>query len=569
MKQPFLLFVIIAFASFLTIDKSISAENTRSYTVTFNVNMTDADGFNPDAHTVYLTGTFTGWAEPGTGGSITMNKVENREGDLIYTTTLQLAAGQHQYKYFSDAFGSGWAGGEWPGDPNRVIIVGSDMTINNTWGIIDDQPDQFTVTFIVQDETGQAIADAIITLAGNQNNAGNYVFEDMYPGTYDYSVAREGYVTHNGQIEVVDADVTETVVLLEGTTPAYQVSFMLNMADAIAEGDVAFDPEIHEVYITGTFSGWAMPGTDDSFRLQAANGNQQWYHLELITEAGQHEYKFFLVEDEATWGIGEWAGGSNRSINVEKNKPVFNRFGDIATFSVSLDIVNEAGDPLEDAKVSINGIENDPGNHSFHYMAPGDYETMVEKSGYITHYHQFTVEDEDLALTIVMEAEEEPVYILTFVIKNEDGEYINDAIITLNDIEYDAGNYVFADLSPGNYLYSVDKDGYESYQGEAVIVDQDITEMVVLKAIETYAPDIREPEIAFYPNPVSSILYVNSPDVEIYYSTMLDMLGRIVYETTVNDYRHEINVSSLKNGIYFLRISTIHGIITQRIQVVN
>lgn len=569
MKQPFLLFVIIAFASFAAIDKSMASENTRSYNVTFNVNMTDADGFNPGAHTVYLTGSFTGWAEPGTGGSITMNQVENKEGELVYTTTLELAAGQHQYKYFSDAFGSGWAGGEWPGDPNRVIIVGSDMTINNTWGIIDEIPDQYTVTFIVQDETGQAITDAVITLAGNQNNAGNYVFEDMYPGTYDYAVGRDGYVTHNGQIEVVDTDVTETVVLPEGTTPAYQVSFMLNMADAIAEGDVAFDPEIHEVYITGTFSGWVTPGTDENFRLQNVTGNQHWYHLEIHAEAGLHEYKFFLVEDEATWGIGEWAGGSNRSISVEKNKPVFNRFGDITTFSVSLYIENEGGDHLHDAIVTINGIENDQGNHSFQYVAPGDYEIMVKKSGYITYNNQFTVEDEDLTLTIVMEAEEEPVYTLTFVIENEDGEYINDAIITLNDIEYDAGSYVFADLSPGNYLYSVDKDGYESYQGEVVIVDQDITEIVVLNPIETFTPFVRDPEITIYPNPVSSILFVNSPDVQISSTTMLDMLGRIVYETAVNDFRHEINVSGLKNGIYFLRINAGSEIITQRIQVVN
>ena len=569
MKQPFLLFVIIAFASFAAVNKSIASENTRSYNVTFNVNMTDADGFNPDAHTVYLTGSFTGWAEPGTGGSITMNKVENREGDLIYTTTLQLDAGQYQYKYFSDAFGAGWAGGEWPGDPNRVIIVGSDMTINNIWGIIDDQPDQYRVTFVVQDETSQAITDATITLAGNQNSAGNYVFEGMYPGTYDYSVAREGYVTYHGQVEVIDADLTETVTLVEGATPVYHISFLLNMTDAIAEGDVVFDPDIHDVYITGTLTGWVMPGTDESFRLQAVNRDQEWYHLELQADAGLHDYKFFLVEDEATWGIGEWAGDPNRSINVEKNKPVFNRFGDIATFAVSLNIMNEAGAPLHDAIVTINGIENDPGNHAYQYVAPGDYEIIVEKTGYITHYHEFTVEGEDLALTIVMEAEEELVYTLTFVIENEDGEYINDAIITLNDVEYDAGIYVFDNLSPGTYLYSVDKSGYESADGELVIVDQDITEMVVLKAIETFAPDIREPEIAVYPNPVSSILYVNSPDAEISSTTMLDMLGRIVYGAAVNDYRHEINVSSLKNGIYFLRIDAGRGIITQRIQVVN
>jgi hypothetical protein len=376
MKQPFLLFVIIAFASFAAIDKSIASENTRSYTVTFNVNMTDAEGFNPDEHTVYLTGSFTGWAEPGTGESITMEKIRDREENLVYTTTLQLAADQYEYKYFSDAFGAGWNGGEWPGDPNR-------------------------------------------------------------------------------------------------------------------------------------------------------------------------------------------------SINVEKNTPVFNRFGDITTYAVSLEITNEDGVPLNDAIVTINGIENDPGNHDYQYVTPGDYELFVENAGYNTYHQEFIVDDEDLALTIVMEAEEEPVYTLTFVIENEDGEYITDAIITLNDVVYDAGNYVFENLSPGNYLYTVEKAGYESAEGEVVVVDEDVTQQLVLTAIETYVSDFREPEIAIYPNPVSRILYVNSPDVTISSTTMLDMLGRIVYDTAVNDSRHEIDVSGLENGIYFLRIDAGRGIITQRIQVVN
>ncbi len=569
MKKPILLLVIIAFASLTTIDKSNAAENTRSHDVTFNVNMTDAAGFNPGEHTVYLTGTFSGWAEPGTSGSITMQQLSNREDNLVYTATVQLAAGQHQYKYFSDAFGTGWAGGEWAGDPNRVIHVTSDMTINNIWGIIDDQPEGYTVTFHVIDANGDQITDATITLGGNQNNMGNYVFHDIYPGIYDYTVAKDGYVTYHGQIQVVDSDLTQTVTLVEGTTPHYQISFLLNMAEAIAEGDVVFDPDIHEVYITGTFTEWAMPGTDEGFRMQPINRDQEWYAIVLPAEAGMHAYKYFLTASEATWDIGEWAGDPNRSISVNSNMPVFNRFGDVETYSVTLDILDIGGNPLYGANISINGIENAPGVYSFHYLATGTYELIVEKAGYVTHYQQIIVEDDDLEISIIMEAEEEIRYSLTFIVENPNGQTVDNAIITLNAVANSPGDYVFENLQPGSYSYVVEKSGYESAQGEVVITDQNINKLVVLTPIETSVFNIREPEISIYPNPVSSILHIDSPDDIIISATMLDMLGRIVYNTHVGDYNYEINVLDLKNGIYFLRINLNHGIITQRIQVTN
>ena len=55
-------------------------------------------------------------------------------GDAIYTVTLEIEEGTIQYKYFSDAFGEGWDGGEWAGDPNRSVLIDADMTINDIWG---------------------------------------------------------------------------------------------------------------------------------------------------------------------------------------------------------------------------------------------------------------------------------------------------------------------------------------------------------------------------------------------------------------------------------------------------
>ena len=101
-----------------------------TFEVIFNVDMTGvAEYFNPDLDVVYITGDLLDWAEPGTEPELqTMIRIDE---SFIFTRTLQLESGEYQYKYFLN---EGWSGGEWAGDPNRVIAVMEDMTLNDVWG---------------------------------------------------------------------------------------------------------------------------------------------------------------------------------------------------------------------------------------------------------------------------------------------------------------------------------------------------------------------------------------------------------------------------------------------------
>jgi hypothetical protein len=105
------------------------AAGPETFEVIFNLDMSwVADYFNPDLDVVYITGDLLDWAEPGTEPELqTMTRIDD---SFIFTQTLQLEEGEHQYKYFLN---EGWNGGEWAGDPNRVIAVMGDMTINDVW----------------------------------------------------------------------------------------------------------------------------------------------------------------------------------------------------------------------------------------------------------------------------------------------------------------------------------------------------------------------------------------------------------------------------------------------------
>jgi hypothetical protein len=101
-------------------------------TVTFNVDMTNAEGFDPANDVIYITGSMLEWAEPGTAAA---NQTMTQVGEsMIWTKSLVLDAGTYEYKYFKNA---GWDGGEWAGGSNRVVEVTETMTVNNIWGIPD------------------------------------------------------------------------------------------------------------------------------------------------------------------------------------------------------------------------------------------------------------------------------------------------------------------------------------------------------------------------------------------------------------------------------------------------
>ncbi len=101
--------------------------------LTFEVNMAeaiDAEVFVPATDVLFVTGSFNGWDEPGTAESL---ELTDTDGDKVYSVTVPIAKnfGEVQYKYFNNA---GWDGGEWTGDPNRIITVAElDLTTDDVW----------------------------------------------------------------------------------------------------------------------------------------------------------------------------------------------------------------------------------------------------------------------------------------------------------------------------------------------------------------------------------------------------------------------------------------------------
>jgi len=100
---------------------------------TFYVDMTDAEGFDPDQHNVYITGSMFDpeWPEPGTDADRQQLALVEEDTDLPVVTPD--VTGTVAYKYFSTHIAEGWDGGEWEGDPNREAELVAGAEIEDTW----------------------------------------------------------------------------------------------------------------------------------------------------------------------------------------------------------------------------------------------------------------------------------------------------------------------------------------------------------------------------------------------------------------------------------------------------
>jgi len=136
MKKYYLYFIVLFFYGNVFCQVS----------VTFNVDMTDANDFNPENDNVYVTGSFAYWAQPGTDTSLMM--MPTMENPLIYTLTFySIPVGEILYKYFWIINNEpSWDHGELFGYTREVQFY-SNIIFDDTWDVIILETEQLITDF--------------------------------------------------------------------------------------------------------------------------------------------------------------------------------------------------------------------------------------------------------------------------------------------------------------------------------------------------------------------------------------------------------------------------------------
>lgn len=194
--------------------------------------------------------------------------------------------------------------------------------------------------------------------SGTGEGLGDVVFSEEKKG---WAVGGNGTILHYDESE---------------DTETRSITFRVDMTDAISDQDVAFDPEVHEPYISGSFADWPEPGSETDYRMTQQEEKEHIYTISLDLGEGEHHYKFFFVQEgEVSWDHGEWGGSeSDRQLTVIEDAELYDIWGvhpdditEVETISGFIDDDQEGEIYRINGEVVVTYIDRDPRNQ--HYIA--------------------------------------------------------------------------------------------------------------------------------------------------------------------------------------------------------
>jgi hypothetical protein len=167
----------------------------------------------------------------------------------------------------------------------------------------------------------------------------------------------------------------------------------------------------------------------------------------------------------------------------------------LPTFDVAFIVVDPAGEPVEDAVVTLNGLTNAAGDYLFADMAAGTFAFTIEKEGYLDAAGSVMVVDQDITLTVMLIPEDATTFTLEVAIDDEFGNPLAGAYLMLENFGgyfSDSQGEIALQVITGEYDFFVSKEGFVPQSGQVIIVDSDTSldiTMTYLRYIVSIAVD--------------------------------------------------------------------------------
>lgn len=392
----------------------------------------------------------------------------------------------------------------------------------------------------------------------------------------------------------------------------HTVTFNVDMTDAVAEGDVEFNPEVHHVWITGTFADWAEPGSNDDFMLAPlppakdseivlfyedfGPGNESgelpegWEVKKADNYEGNDLQDVGDLGDEAQWfrysETYDPLNFDDQYVRTGESSMwvTWNVSGVQNAYALSPEINIPAGSEdvmLEFWKHFDGWVDPDSGDEWFtHFIllihSGGEWQILDEFIGNEDTQNHF---DEPVIMNLTAYAGEE--IRLGFVKSWNDGIQmaIDDIKITalVDDDPVESEFYTITlDVEEGDheYKYFLVEDsptwGIGEWEGDPnrqITVTADMEQHDIFGVLGDVS--ILEPaEIVtnIYPNPASSVINVVT-EQSIENIRVFDLSGRMIMNMDVQDAQHAFDVSSLLNGMYIMQVRTAEGVQSSRFTV--
>jgi hypothetical protein len=472
----------------------------------------------------------------------------------------------------------------------------------------------FSVTFNIADQDGAPVDGAQITFDDEVLAAGTNMVENVLPGTYSFSVEKEGYYGYSGQVVVEDGDVTVNVVLEVIPPPTYSVTFEVEDADGnpITDAQITFNGVDLDagVYVIGEVEAgiYAYSLVAEGFLPFASVVEvvADDVTVQVVLETIPLFNVTFVVEDEdgnaipdavltfdgetfaagiyvvvevlaGTWDYtlehDDYYSASGQVIVTDDDvlHTVVMQLIPDPTFTITFMVEDEDGNAIPDAVLTFDGENFAAGVYVVMDVLAGNWDYTLEHDDYYSVSGQVNVADDDVLHTVVMQRIPDPTFTLTFVVEDEDGNALADAMLTFDGEALSPGEFILEELPAGTYSWEVSLQGYHTATGDVTIIDNDVVVEVTLEII-TSVPVVDVAALNVFPNPATAWFQVKlvhwSGEVTL---SLFSQSGHRVMVKSIEDVASgqisKFNVDGLSSGIYFLRVQSANAVETVRIVI--
>jgi len=267
-----------------------------------------------------------------------------------------------------------------------------------------------------------------------------------------------------------------------------------------------------------------------------------------------HPYQTSQLNNHPFWGSQHWPVMVLSPDTVDA----------LPQYNVVFNVTDNEGAAITDARAQLGFNVNDPGDYAFSVIA-GEYTWKVSKAGYYTQEGVITITD-DINIDITLVAI--PTYTVTFVVKDQLGNDLPDAVITFAGVAYNAGHYVIDGVYPGTYVYFA---SYleEMQAGNIEVVDADVTINLVFTVDDTSIAGFEGGTFVLYPNPLlDGELVIELPaGIDLTTVRVIDITGAVIYENSQNTERITLSHAQFEQGLYLIQLINNNYSVTRKLIV--
>jgi len=467
--------------------------------VTFNVDMSQYGLMDGD--TVHVNGEFTGWC------GICGNEMSDDDGDGVYSITFDLEPGSYFWKYtvngwdnqesFSDAVDGCTANNNGNFD-RQVVVTDEAQELTYCWNSCDSAcavSYDCDYTISVTDSYGDGWNDNSVELFANGTSIGSFA------NTADAGAG----VAQTTAFGINEGDVITSEWTLGGypTETSYTISDSYgNIVFSVVNGTTA------DVALTATCIEDLDPAMTASVVVDGADA--------IFTIATEN----FVIGDTDADGHWHYSLNGGEDVMVYTTELTLTDLpnGDHSILIWLVDSSHNPLDPPVEQTIefsTFNGLADCDETVVYTQVANGDYSVSLSSG-------------DDLLASVTINATMET---------NWDSIIVTDGAGNQLNTQID-GEFVNADF------YSTDGTISVNVLNDGSIQNGDVTLVFACVALSIDESDISG--IRVYPNPSSSIVYIDSSeDLEI---TLYSLLGQQILKTNSKT----IDISSLNDGIYLI-----------------